>query len=307
MSTRSNSKIKVPSPPVQKRVENSWILLVKDSLLENNNFNIVTLPHPAGGKPVKYCLDNKNKKIYEIISYDEPYRSWFIGETVKSDGSVQMCTLVNPIFLVLPKLKEQCSSRAVPLEDLLSEKGYDKILDFVPSLDSIADLKGSQELKAYKYNEEKTMSWLEDRVRKVSKVLRQKNIHVTPGATSATFVTSSISNDNVDEEFFLKYAFELISGYLQEDMVQKLEKIFNFKPDLIETIGNKRKSEVDSNGINKKMKLEDGDDKSKIKMEVTPDKNMNGVKKEKSLTAKEKAMQKAASGSKTISSFFKKK
>lgn len=43
------------------------------------------------------------------------------------------------------------------------------------------------------------MSWLQDRVRKVSKVLRQKNIHVTPGATSATFVTSSLSNDNVDE------------------------------------------------------------------------------------------------------------
>ncbi|CAH0698865.1 unnamed protein product [Spodoptera exigua] len=307
MSTRSNTKNKIPSPPVQKRVENSWILLVKDSLLENKNFNIVTLPHPASGKPGKYCLDDINNKIYEIISYDEPYRSWFIGETVKSDGSVQMCTPVNPIFLVLPKLKEQCSSRAVPLEDLLSEKGYDKILDFVPSLDCIADLKGSPELKAYKYNEEKTLSWLKDRVHKVSKVLRQKNIHVTPGATSATFVTSTISNDNVDEEFFLKYAFELISGYLQEEMVQLLEKVFNFKPDLIEKIGNKRKSEVDSNGINKKIKLEDADDKSKIKMEITPDKNTNGVKKEKSLTAKEKAMQKAASGTKTISSFFKKK
>lgn len=70
-----------------------------DSLLENNNFNIITLPHPAGGKPVKYCLDDINKKIYEIISYDEPYRSWFIGETVKSDGSVQMCTTIHPIFL----------------------------------------------------------------------------------------------------------------------------------------------------------------------------------------------------------------
>lgn len=45
------------------------------------------------------------------------------------------------MIAVLPRLKEQCSSRAIPLEDLLSEKGYDKILDFIPSLDSVADLK----------------------------------------------------------------------------------------------------------------------------------------------------------------------
>lgn len=54
-------------------------------------------------------------------------------------------------------------------------------------------------MKAYKYNEEKTMTWLEYRVRRLSKLLRQKNIHVTSGATSATFVTSNISNDNIDE------------------------------------------------------------------------------------------------------------
>lgn len=45
------------------------------------------------------------------------------------------------LFSVLPKLMQQCSGRAIPLEDLLSEKGYDKILDFVPSLENIADLK----------------------------------------------------------------------------------------------------------------------------------------------------------------------
>lgn len=42
---------------------------------------------------------------------------------------------------VLPRLKEQCGTRAVPLEDILAEKGFNKILDFVGNLDSIADLK----------------------------------------------------------------------------------------------------------------------------------------------------------------------
>uniref|UniRef100_A0A2A4JCG1 Ribonuclease H2 subunit B n=1 Tax=Heliothis virescens TaxID=7102 RepID=A0A2A4JCG1_HELVI len=310
MSTRSKKKSTTPvstvSPP-KKRVESSWILLVKDSLLENINFRIVILAHPSHGKPTKYCLDDENKRIFEIVTFDEPHRSWFIGNTVKSDGSIQMVTPVNPLFLVLPKLKEQCASRAVPLEDLLSEKGYDKILDFMPSLDSVADLKGPAEMKAYKYNEEKAMTWLEERVRRLSKVLRQKNIHVTSGAASATFVTSNISNDSIDEEFYLKYACGMISEYLQDEMALTLEKRFNFKPDLIETIGNKRKSEVENNEPNKKIKCEASDDESKTKLFVIPDKNYNEVKKEKVLTAKEKARQKAASGTKTISSFFTKK
>lgn len=42
---------------------------------------------------------------------------------------------------MLPRLKDLCSDRAMPLEDMLSEKGYDKILDFIDNLDSIGDLK----------------------------------------------------------------------------------------------------------------------------------------------------------------------
>lgn len=45
------------------------------------------------------------------------------------------------LFPVLPRLKEHCSNRAMPLEDLLSEKGYDKILDFIGTLENIGDLK----------------------------------------------------------------------------------------------------------------------------------------------------------------------
>lgn len=54
-------------------------------------------------------------------------------------------------------------------------------------------------MKAYKYNEEKTLKWLMERVNKVALVLRQKNIHVTAGAASATFIASNVSNESVDE------------------------------------------------------------------------------------------------------------
>lgn len=75
-----------------------------DDLFENDNFSIITLPHPAHGEHTKYCLDDVNKKIYEIVSFSEPYRSWFIGDTVKSEGSTMMVTPVNPLFLGTLKL-----------------------------------------------------------------------------------------------------------------------------------------------------------------------------------------------------------
>lgn len=66
----------------------------------------------------------------------------------------------------------------------------------------ITSFQGSPDMKAYKYNESKALKWLEERVCKLAKVLRNKNIHVTAGAASATFVTSNISNDTVDEGIF---------------------------------------------------------------------------------------------------------
>lgn len=63
---------------------------------------------------------------------------------------------------------------------------------------------GPPDIKAYKYNEEKTLNWLENKVRKLAVVLKEKNVHVTSGAVSATFV----SNQNVDEgikSFSLSY------------------------------------------------------------------------------------------------------
>lgn len=99
----------------------------------------------------------------------------------------------------------------------------------------------------------------------------------------------------------------MMSEYLQDEMRQSLEKRFNFEEESIETIGNKRKSELENNGPKKKIKCENSDDELKNNSLVFPEKENSVVKKEKPLTAKEKARQKAASGTKTISSFFTKK
>lgn len=94
-----------------------------------------------------------------------------------------------------------------------------------------------------------------------------------------------------------------MAEYLEEDIVKLLENKFDFKAEVIEYIGNKRKSEVDTEDTNKKIKLEPNGE-SEVKF--SPNNSME-VKKQKPLTAKEKARQKAANNTKTISSFFSKK
>ncbi|CAH2068924.1 unnamed protein product, partial [Iphiclides podalirius] len=309
MTTRSQKKSLTTAngnSPAQKRIENSWIIVIKEPLFENENFSIITLPHPAHGNASKYGLDCVHNKMYEVVTFGESYRSWFLGDYVKSDGRLLMMTPINPLFVVLPRLREQCNSRAVPLNDLLSEKGFDKIIDFVTNMDKIGDLKGPADMKAYKYNEAKTLTWLEGRVQKVANILKEKNIHVKPGAISDTFISSSLDSDKIDDEFYLKYAHGIISEYLQDDLVQKLEEKFNFKPEIIECIGKKRKSDVENGNLNKKVKCENIlEDLIDVKIGST----LNGSLeiKKKPISAKEKARQKAASGTKTISEFFTKK
>lgn len=106
-------------------------------------------------------------------------------------------------------------------------------------------------------------------------------------------------------EFYLKYACGIVSEYLPEDIAEKLEKQFDFKPDLMESVGKKRKSEIDNHNPSKKVKSEPLNESFEHMQSLNQ--SLNEVKKEKALTAKEKARQKAASGTKTISSFFTKK
>lgn len=53
-------------------------------------------------------------------------------------------------------------------------------------------------MQAYKFNEEKTLIWLQKKVERVAEVLKQKGVHVSQGATSATYVRST-KFENVSE------------------------------------------------------------------------------------------------------------
>lgn len=132
--------------------------------------------------------------------------------------------------------------------------------------------------------------------------MKQKNIHVTSGAASATFVKSA-KEDTADNESYLRYAHGIVSEYLMDDLSQKLLKYLNLPEDA--SINLKRKITSNMQSESKKLKIEEekGNTSSNVLDLSKPD--IKAIK-QPIQTSKEKARSKAASGSKSITSFFKK-
>ncbi|EFA04271.1 ribonuclease H2 subunit B [Tribolium castaneum] len=294
---------------------NSWVFLLKGEALElseqytgTGTPDIVTLRHPNTGESAVFLFSPANNSVQEILTYNEAKRSWFIDETVKSDGKMHLSTPIDPIFLVLPYLRKYCSSQAIPLDQLLRDEEFPETERLLKSsglkyLNMIADRKGDEELNAFKYNEEKTLSWLKKKTERVAEILKQKNIHVGSGAVSATFVKSSKSESS-DSDSHLRYAHGIVSEYLMDDLSQKLLKYLNLPDDPQFNLKRKSTNPLSPNEA-KKTKIEE-ENKSSTSNVLDLSKPEPKSAKSAAASAKDKARAKAASGSKTISSFFKK-
>lgn len=105
-------------------------------------------------------------------------------------------------------MRKYCTNQAVPLDQLLRDEEFPETERLLKSsglkfLNLIADRKGDEDLNAFKYNEEKTLAWLKKKTERVSDILKQKNINVSGGAVSATFIRS-VRGETADNEAYLR-------------------------------------------------------------------------------------------------------
>lgn len=61
--------------------------------------DIVTLRHPNTGESAIFLFSSANNSVQEILTFNEGKRSWFVEESVKSDGKMHLSTPIDPIFL----------------------------------------------------------------------------------------------------------------------------------------------------------------------------------------------------------------
>ncbi|XP_024868278.1 ribonuclease H2 subunit B [Temnothorax curvispinosus] len=289
----------------------TWVFLMKEDTLDSTSGSqpeIVKLRHPASDKPAVFAFSPGNLTVQEVLIFDEKKRSWFIDNNVKSDGKLHLSTPIDPIFLALPYLRK--SQMAQPLEQCLWDEDFPETSRLVQcenlNLSLVADRKGDESLQAFKFNEEKSLNWLRKKVEKVAHVLKEKGVHVSQGAMSATYVKSTKYESGTEAEY-LKYAHGIVSEYLAEDLSKKLAQRLNISD---EVENKKRKLTSPKNETDEKKLKKDSVEESPVSKTKKQTKELSKPEKSQKSAApgkKELARQRAAAGSKSITSFFQKK
>ena len=287
---------------------NTWVFLMKGDGLDSTDGgtpDVIKLRHPATNQAAMFVFSPGNFTVQEVLTFDENKRSWFIDDNVKSDGKMHLSTPIDPIFLVLPYLRK--SQQVQPLDQCLWDEDFPETARLAQcqnlKLTLIADRKGDESLQAFKFNEEKTLIWLQKKVERVADVLKQKGIHVSQGAISATYVKST-KLENASEMEYLKYAHGIVSEYLSEDLSKKLAQHLNIAD---ETEIKKRKLSSPKENTDEKRPKKDATENESVLKPKTLDLTKSEKPQKTTISKKELSRQKAAAGSKSITSFFKKK
>ena len=88
---------------------------------------------------------------------------------------------------MISNLFQQQAERLVPLDQLLEEAelpSTDIVLSSTKGLEVVAESKGAADLNVWKFDKEKALSWLEERVARVTKVLQRQAIDLTQVLTT---------------------------------------------------------------------------------------------------------------------------
>uniref|UniRef100_A0A0A9YXI0 Ribonuclease H2 subunit B n=1 Tax=Lygus hesperus TaxID=30085 RepID=A0A0A9YXI0_LYGHE len=163
----------------------------------------------------------------------------------------------------------------------------------------IADRRGDESLNAFIYNEEKTLLWLQTKLERLIAVLKEKNINTSKTvAISANFVKNEDDEDSGVN--YMRYAYGMLLDYIPEALATKLAEFIKLPPEPEKS--NKRKEIVSPARPNgKKSKVDEEEEDNYEAKSSVPKQD------KKTPSAKEQALAKAAKGTKSISSFFKKK
>lgn len=245
-------------------------------------------------------LKSSDGSILELLQFNEPHRSWFLDNTVCSNGKIYLTSRIDPLYVFVQFLEVHCRTKAQPLDQIMEGSADIFIGALKPQqMKMIADQKGPEDLKAFIYNEEKTLKWLKKKFTLIKESLRDQKI-ISSGASSMNFVKSSLDTETVDEDSLTEAALGILSEYISLDLIDKLDSFYGVSEKSKEPISQKRKSEAGKEGDKKRIKIEEQEN---LLDESPPTANKPPVK----ASTKTKAFEKAAKGSKSISSFFTKK
>lgn len=291
-----------------QREHDQWIFIANNEVLnggsiEGSGPSLCKLRHPRLNSGVMYLVSADCSNIFELNAFKEKYRSWFIGETVQSDGAIYFTTPVDPLFLVLPYLINAGeNNRYMAIDQIVLDEDFPechKLSTYRSNgqLELITDWKAiDDEIKVYRYNKEKCLTWLKSKTEAVADALEKKNVQVnTKGSHSAIFIRSK--DTETTRECYMEFAHGVVSDYLPVAVEAEL-KTFLGLPDVKESV-----STPENEPPSKKAKLTTDvkplEDYS-LKLDPKKSKSKNG----KQSAAQRQLSKVDKSGMKSMMSFF---
>ncbi|CAG0899874.1 unnamed protein product [Cyprideis torosa] len=263
---------------------------------------VVKLRHPRTREAALYAKTPRNGIVGELHFYAQPHRSWFLNESINSDGRLLFITPIDPIFLLLPYVihANKSSSSFVPKEQLVMEdREFPETISLFNSLkgkglENIAEKKETGDVTAYRYSEDLAVDWLERKVQVLLPILKAKGVNTT-ASRIASFKPRSTVDGDAEPMSLLRESYGIVSSYLPD--CPRLKRALSDRLGLPFPSDSRAATENNCSPSPKKTKelVKPSEDYATEQFK----------KKETSATTPAQArLAKAAKGSKSISSFF---
>ncbi|TRY97089.1 hypothetical protein DNTS_027279 [Danionella cerebrum] len=297
MSTKKKRSVRTDS--------DSWVVIAPDTALDSGRSDdsdpcFVKLKNPATGSSSMYLFGSGDLSVHEVKAFSDDYRSWFIGQAAQRDGRLLYVTPIDPLFLLLPYIRSVAiEGKFQQVNQMVMDEefpGCSRLLQCKQGLDCLYHVTDEKDVggkKFHRFNNEKTLEWLQKKVQITVNTLKKNNISVGRGVKSSMYVR--VKQEDATEEDYLYYAHGLISEYISDDLSKDLLKHLQ-----LPEISSPKETEPPS----KKRKLSDkpvepGDDYSKFNsadFSRKPPKKMTAAQKNLAKTDK--------TGMKSLASFF---
>jgi len=186
---------------------------------------ITSLTHPKNGKSARFIINSENE-ILEIQRAKRVPSSYFINQQVQEDGSFFITSPIDPLYLLLPRL-EQVRGKKESGEGVYVDKLQIFMSDDNPNLryvegckycdlSIICDVKGDEEQKCYRLNDEKVINWLRHKVDQIS-----EKVATLPGSMQLVRSQASGYRSKKDEKLSNDQLLNLSIGFLSEYLPPK--------------------------------------------------------------------------------------
>ncbi|KAG0275061.1 Ribonuclease H2 subunit B [Linnemannia exigua] len=259
------------------------------------------LPSPSSGLPARYVIQDGG--LYEMQMVDsEGLRSWFVGDTIQSDGALFLITPFDPVFMLIPILDTMRQKTPTSEGKFLMLEGiFGSSNDQYPSMRHLTNLKNidgylalvcevrdsSPSMKTFRLDDDRVMGWLK----------KKMDVLVSKFGTIPALVDSIAYTESLPEacrsEAITQSVLRLISANLSDSWATRLSANYQF-PELDKLESRTQLPSMSEFGKRSGMDL---DDEPKTKE----------VKKPKMSVGQRKLAKASTAGMKPMTSFFAKK